>query len=411
MALDTLGLRSPFVTEDIAQAIEKQCVLRQGVDLNSGDVIYSITTGSLEGSHDSRISIKVEREKWEVPKVKTALAEWAVPGSEKGKVRTRSKNSAPPVRTPCEPFIYIEASVHKALAGHNVCGGPEGFRECAHWLIELVGDLLGVRLPDPDIWEVRRIDNADVFQMPSYEACEEYFRGLNAADYPRRSVTRYGNSGIYAQGSTTTLKFYHKGPEFQKHDRKRLVKMLSTEKLFELQELAHRTIRVEVEIKARKLESDFGHSPLVREVTDEYIHRVHDTEVQRFLKEGAKEMELVRDAQAVQRRLREVYDDRLAGLLFGTWYQMTTLGEDYVKKTYKRPTFYRQRKQLVDAAVSWHGTDVVLRKYSAIPEGFTPTRQDPRRNVAELIPVALKLAPIRNKLDFLKAGQPLRKAL
>lgn len=388
LALDTLGLRSPFLSEDVATAIENQCILRQGVDLNTGDVIYSITTGSLEGSHDSRISIKVEREIWQASEI-----------VDKQGIKKKSQ----PIRVPCEPYIYLEASVHKALVGHNVCGGPQGFIESAHWLIGLVGDLLGVQLPDPEIWMVRRIDTAEVFQMPSYEACEEYFRGLNSADYPRRSVTRYGTSGIYAQGSTSTLKFYHKGPEFQKHDRKRLVKILKTEKLFELIDLAHRTIRVEVEIKTRKLENDFGYSPLVREITEEYINRVYDTEVQRFLKEGAKELELVRDAQAVQRRLREVYDDRLAGLLFGTWYQLTTLGEDFVKKSYAKRTFYRQRKQLVDASISWHGTDVILREnHSAVPVGFSPTRSDPRRNVIELPEVRDKLAPIRSKLDFHK---------
>jgi len=380
MAIDTIGLRSPYIAEELAKAIENECVRRQGLDLKTGEILYQITTGSLEGSYDSRISIKVMREEW------------------------KAVHKAQPIKVECKPYLYVEGSVHKALLGHNVQGGPKSFIPSCRWMVSLVEDLIGGQpLPDADMWEVRRVDTAEVFLLPSFDLVQEWFRGTNTADYPRRSVTRYGLSGIYAQGSTSVLKFYHKGPEFQKHDRRRLVKFMDSEKIFNLQEIANRTIRVELEIKTRKLEYDFGHSPLVREVTEDYLNGLLDKEVQRFLKEGAVEMKLVRNAVDVEKRLFSTYKPQLAGTLLGTWFKLSTLGEDYVKKSMTKPTFYRQRKQLVDAGISWKGTDVVLKKESSELDDFVPIRTDPHCIVLEFPEVQKQLSKFNYQTKISKA--------
>lgn len=369
MAIDTVCLRSPYIGEDVAKSIENECMLRQGLDLKTGEVLYQITTGSLEGSYDSRISIKVMREEWK-----------AIP-------------KAQPIKVQCKPYLQVEGSVHKALLGHNVQGGPQHFIASCRYMVGLIEDLIGGQpLPNADLWQVRRVDTAEVFLLPSFDLVQEWFRGTNTADYPRRSVTRYGLSGIYAQGSTSVLKFYHKGPEFQKHDRKRLVKFMDSDKIFNLQEVANRTIRVELEIKPRKLEYDFGHSPLVWEVTEKYLNGLLDKEVKRFLKEGAIEMKLVRNAVDVEKRLFSSYKSQLAGTLLGTWFKLSTLGEDYVKKTYTKRTFYRQRKQLVDVGISWKGTDVVLKKESTVLDDFVPIRSDPRCSIVEFPEIEQKLS-------------------
>ena len=370
MAVDTVGIRSPYLSEEIAARFERVSVLREGTDLQTGDKLYCITTGHLSGSYDSRISFRVEREEWQQSKAGGTF------------------------KAPSPPFVYIEASVHKATLGHNVYGGPESFQPAVRWLIALVEELLGIELPMADAWMVDRVDWAEVYQLPSYEACEEWFRGLNAADYPRRKVHRYGLSGLYAAGRTTAVKFYHKGPEFHKHDRSRLKNALAAEEFLDLQLLANTLIRAEVELHTRKLQYDFGHRPLVAEITDEYLKRVHDQEVTRLLKDGAKEMETVRQALEVEKRLYSVYDARLAGVLLGTWYRLAAFGEDYIKKnkSIPRPTFYRHRKLLVDAGITWLGSDVVLKKSSLIPAGFVPVRSDSRRLQGQHPTVTQKLA-------------------
>jgi II/X family phage/plasmid replication protein len=351
LAIDTITLKSPYVSLDIANIIENECVKRQGINIKTGELLYEITTASLVGSYDNKISIKIENTEY----TKDGLV-------------------------PSEPYITLEASVHKALLGHNVYGGPENLHSACDYLIKLVESFIQVDLPNYKEWSISRVDVAEVYELPCFEAVQEWFKGLNAADYPRRSVTRYGLSGIYAQGSTTTLKFYHKGIEFTKHDKSRLKNIFKDDKLMSLQAYANRIVRCECEIKSRKLKYDFGHLPLVGEVSDQYINNVHDVEVRRFLKEGIKMMILVSNAHEVKERLYSMYKPALAGTLLGTWYQLTTLGEDSVKKSIPKRTYYRHVKQLKDAAVTWHCTDVILeKKHSLIPQGFSPVRSDERR--------------------------------
>jgi II/X family phage/plasmid replication protein len=354
MALDTITLKSPYLSDEIASVVFNECIARQGLDIKTGELLYQITTGSLIGSYDSKISIKIEHQEYK----DGALQE-------------------------TQPFLILEASVHKAMLGHNVFGGPEDFQKCCHYLVKLVEELIQVQLPVYNNWTAIRIDDSEVYELPSFEAVQEWFKGLNSTDFPRRSVTRYGLSGLYASGSTTTLKFYHKGVEFSKHDRARLKKVFDSDKLFNIQTVANKIIRCECEIKARKLKYDFGHLPLVEEVTNEYIRNVHDVEVRRFLKEGLKMMALVSNAHEVQSRLYNLYKSNLAGVLLGTWYQLTTLGEHTVKNKLPKNTYYRHLRQLKDAAVSWHCTDVILKEYSLIPQGFSPVRSDPRRIIVQ----------------------------
>lgn len=186
----------------------------------------------------------------------------------------------------------------------------------------------------------------------------------------------YGSDGFAAPGSTTCVKAYHKGVEFSKRDRKRLAKLVKLGQfhatdLNSLQFLANKILRVEVEIKKQKLLYDFGVEPLVHELSTDYLNKTYTSELFKLLRLGnQKQMETVREAAAVERRLNELYSSQLARNLYATWVNFSTLGEDHFKKSYPRRTFYRQRKQLIEANCSWHDTDVILRDHSLIPRGF-----------------------------------------
>lgn len=104
MAYDTVRLRSPYLDRAVVERIKHQCLLRSGMDCASGEILYELFTGDLLGSWDSRISVIPKNEEWVVNK--------------KGR----------PELVPCEPYILIEASVHKIVQGHNVYGGPTDFR-------------------------------------------------------------------------------------------------------------------------------------------------------------------------------------------------------------------------------------------------------------------------------------------
>jgi II/X family phage/plasmid replication protein len=383
MAVDTVKLRSPHLTESVATLIESRLITRTAIDRPTGAVLYEITTGSLEGSWDSRVSVKVSREEW---------------------VSTRRLSNPKQVDTvlrPCAPYVEIEGSVHKALMGHNVYGGPCDFLSSCRWFIADIALRLACDLPEADSWLVRRADWAEVYELP-YEAIERYVHGLNNAAFPRRKVTRYGDESIFCPGTTSTIKVYHKGPEFSKHDYRRLRSLMGSQQqeriLFNLQHRANELLRVETTVKARKLDDDFKHPPTVREMTEAYLVTVHDREVARLLREGAAIMKTVRTHHEVRDRLYEVYSSnpRLAGLLFGTWLQLAALGEKVTREKLVKTTFYRHRSQLQEAGVAWHGADVhVVAVATILPADFSPVRSDPRRVIGEDPKVIELLAPFR----------------
>ena len=375
MALDTVKLLSPIVGPQQADRIEQSCMRKLSVSIASGRFQYDITTGSVEGSWDDTVNVRVDRQ--------------AVPRRNKKGEIVGSEQGAK---------IVVEGSVHKALMGHNVYGGPTDPVAACRWLLSDLAGRLWVDLPNADLWTVAKVDIAEVYLLPSFAAVQEYVEGLNQAEFPRRpNLVRYSSESIMSPGTTTTVKVYHKGPEFYAHDRKRLRGVLDAGELEELQDRAHRSLRVEVSIKAKKLAADNkGDKPAVVQLTRDYLEGVHDRETARLLREASTDMETVRTHNEVSKRLQEMYSCELASRLFGTWLQLAALGEKTVKASMKDRTFYWQRQKLQAAGCSWHGADVLIRpQHSAIPAGFAPIRTNPLRVTAEDPFVVQQLLPFR----------------
>lgn len=358
--LDTVKLRSPDLPEDVALIVEQYCYRRSAVEISSGEVQYSITSGSLDGTFDSRVSVRVFRNEVDV-----------------------DGETFRPLE-PCAPYIVLEGSVHKAMLGHNVYGGPLDFVSAVRWFIWDLGWRLGVDLPQADLWQVRKVDWSEVFEFPSFDGVQEYVRGLNASAYPRRTVLRFGSESICAVGRNSTFKAYHKGPEFSKHDFKRLRDIIGVPEVQELQGYANKLLRVELSVKAKKLDEDFKGKPCIVDITRDYLERVHDAETGKILREGKSDMDTVRTHKEVRDRLHALYGRRLANTLFGTWLQLASMGESVTAQAMHRATFYRQRKQLEDASVSWLGADVkIVECESLIPKGFSVRRDSPFRLTTE----------------------------
>lgn len=387
MGIDTVKLRSPAIDEGTAEFLERQCVLRQGIDLASGEVLYEITAGELNGSWDSRIMFRVMRQ------------EWATVG---GRLDLY----------PCQPYILLEFSLHKFFYGQNVYGSVVGFRDRCALAINLIAELLesdADLFPRIDLWTVRRVDWAEMYRL-SPAAIAEFFRSISHAKFPRRGkkAAKYGTNAVYFPGKFTTLKLYHKGPEFKEHDHARMKRVLMAyamkqvadhkrmtrggalidssayswidRKLRALQRLADNRLRVETEIHADKLQHDFKGFPTVAQMTDDYMQGVHDAEVFKLLKEGKADMETVRTHDAVKARLDSVYGPRRANSLWAFWLQLATRGEDVTMQAFSKSQFYANRKSLVDAGVSWLASDVfILPQQTALPHDFKPLRADPRR--------------------------------
>lgn len=340
--IDTVKLRSPYLTAAAADMCELSLDRILRVNLGTGKQEYELTTGLLEGSWDNRISVRLEREDWVE--------------DHEGKKLTKTES---------EPYLVVEGSVHKALLGHNAFGGPVDVYASCRWFVALLGRLLGVDLPDGAEWQIRRIDIAHCYEL-GRQGVEEYLGSLCWASYPRRRVIKYGSHTVMAPGDMTTVKVYDKGTEYRKHDMARL-KGVDSQLAYDVAVIADGIVRVEVGIKARKL--DTQGSCLVGCVQDEWLEEVWALEVCKLVRE-CEGLEVLRESREVRSRLYEVYGSRLAKALFGTWMELAGFGEEETRSAANRASFYRHRKQLQAAGVSWIGSDVVVRK-AAIPSGFS----------------------------------------
>lgn len=378
---DTIGIKSPYISEKIARIIENECIKRSGLDLRTGEILYEITTQQLLGSYDSKVHIKIDRMEYETVKL--------------DKIHSlASGNKNIPVLKRCEPYIYVECSIHKLLLGHNCFGGPDNFNLCCKYIVTFLEKEFSISLPDYSEWKVKRVDVANCFDLGNPISVQEYFRGLNNANYPRRQVNKFGLSGLYASGSTTTLKFYHKGIEFRKHDLNRLKKFMDYCDIIKIEEKAMNILRVECEVKIRKLKNDFKKDDiLVGEISDNYLNCIYDIEVNRLLKEGNNKMKCVRDVRDVKNRLLVMYGNKLGNTILNTWFQLTTLGENIVKASMSKTTYYNHIKYLKNANVSWLNTDVIVMEKQYVPNDFFPLRKDERNllEVDKLVQEKLKL--------------------
>lgn len=376
MGLDTVRFKTPYMTRNIVDRIKAQGESYCRIRNETGECVWEITRANLLGSYESRIMVKPMYE--DCTKSRSGKPEWH----------------------PSEPYLVIECSVAKAFNGQNVYGVIDNLQDASEHLREMLQILLGTPLPPSRNWIVQRVDWAENFQLP-YQAVQEFFEGIYHVAFPRRKMQKYSNESIFVPGTTTTIKIYHKGPEFQRNDRKRLHYVLRSEyqrstpkkapadwaqrkaskHLAALQRLANNRLRAEVEIHAEKLDYDFGKKPRVHEVTTEYLQAVFDKEMGRLLREGQDGVQIVRTSLAVRDRLDAHYSQALAGLLHGFWLKLATHGEDDTKKRMSRPTFYRRRKQLVDVGVSWLATDnqLIERQGQMLPADFSPVRANARR--------------------------------
>jgi II/X family phage/plasmid replication protein len=392
--LDTVKLKSPILTEEQAGIIETYCQRVMSVRLEDNSVEWELTKAQLAGSYDHRISLRIERGEWRTvtPTKELRLQEF---------LRTGVRVAPQTIKVNAPPRLLVECSIHKAMCGHNLLGGPTDPRRAIYWFVRRLSNLLGISLPPSDDWEVERVDWAETYNLGYVEAVHQYIHALNSCSFPRReNVARFGRHGLNVPGSTTTVKIYSKEDEFKVHDLPRLsrwCKLRGKENyLMMLQYMSEGLLRVEVEVKGRKLDKDLGGKIgicYVRNLTAEYLRELHYTEVGKLIKEAKSDMEVVREDTEVKTRLVDTYGKRQGRALFGSWLELSTRGEDFLKADMCKSTYYLHLKLLADAGVSWHGTNVRLEN-TAIPVGFSPVRSDSRR-IGWLLPeVEYNCAPL-----------------
>ena len=359
--IDTLALRSPYLEEKDAQALEFQLFTRLGIINKTLEVQYEITTGQIRGSYEHTVALCLKRDQF-----------LALPPKEEKQPALVTKIATP-------PYITVEGSVHKALLGHNCFGGPRDPEASCRWFVDHLRKATGVNLPDASEWTVTRIDWAECFDMGSPEACEDFIRSMAMASYPRRGEpSRFKNETVFWKGSHTTEKVYWKGPEYRRHDFKRLCEHLGAKQAIMIRDMAQRIVRAETTIRAKKLKADFLEAPKPGQLTEAYLETVWAKNFGRIIREGKEDMQTVRDTIDVARRLHHVYAPALANSLYAMWLQLATLPGTEVRKIHPKSSYYRKLQQLRNAGISWHDTDIII-EGSTVPRDFLMTLDDRRR--------------------------------
>ena len=94
--IDTIRIKSPYISEDIANIIREKSIMRLGINLETNEEIYNITTKELKNTWENSIMIRVDEAK------------------------ELLNNSF---------YILAECSVHKLKLGHNIYDGFEDYHE------------------------------------------------------------------------------------------------------------------------------------------------------------------------------------------------------------------------------------------------------------------------------------------
>lgn len=363
--IDTVCFLTPKIPQLYIDIIQKKLKVYSCVDVFSGELIYEFSTGSVSGSYDSSINIKIN-----------------------------SDNT-----------LKVTCSIHKVVLGYNIAYGSDNLILLSNCLKKILQKSFELKLPDVLTWQLMQIDYTLTFNLQSQENVENYINSLKNVEYARREVKHYNNEGIQARGATTVVKFYNKQKEFIEHDYKKIKKVAGQEKADELIDLCQGLLRVEISLRSRKIKQiftrtvfrknrlklykqaikDFGlQSDYVQALYDtlnknevtlkdfniEKIIKIWESEVLKVLKD--RNCVLVNKDNLVLDKLKSNFSTRKVSSLYSFWTLLSTRGDEYVKSMYKKQTFYRLRKDLIELGISWKDTNIYIETDHKVIN-FTPS--------------------------------------
>lgn len=354
--IDTVCFLTPKIPEIYIRKIKLKLKLYECTDCDTGERLYSFSTGTIPGSYDSSINLKIN----------------------------------------LDNTIKITCSIHKIILGYNIAYGSDNLILLANCLKKILYKTLEVKLPDVMLWELIRIDYTLTFNLKTQENVESYINSLRmTASYARRETDGKDNQGIWLNGATTVIKFYNKQREFIKHDYKKIKQVAGIEKAENLIDLSQGLLRVEVSIFSRKIKQLFPKTIFRKALFKEYkkianeygmqhsfvqaykaqfkknkvtlrdfridkIIKLWESEVLKVVKDNGNKI-LVNKDNLVMQKLKENFSNRKVSSLYTFWTLLSTRGEVYVKTLYQKATFYRLRKDLIECGISWKDTNIYIK--------------------------------------------------
>lgn len=301
--------------------IKAKSIVKNSRNNFTGELLYEIINDHLEGSYDSRLSVRVGC------------------GS---KYHFVDKGY----------FIEIEGSYHKIVNGYNSHNGYCDLEFIAFNLIQMVELSYKIRLPDFDFWFLQRCDIAICYDLKNQENVKSYINSLSRCKYPRRNIKFFYDESLYLSGTTTTLKIYNKLLEFKKHDMK---KFISTQfDLINYTKDISGFIRFECEIKKKMLVKLYNKNHIrVLDINYNELKNVWRDEFMKLLNIIEKDLKIVKGREEVKKRLNELYKSTKASRLYNFYCAIQLNGLIDIKESMQYRTYYRNIKELKNAKIDF----------------------------------------------------------
>ena len=318
--IDTIKIYSE-IDRDTFDKIRLKSIVKNSTDYNTGELIYEIINDHLEGSYDSRLSVRVGCG------VKYNFVD-------KGY------------------YIEIEGSYHKIVNGYNSHNGYCDLEYISQNLIQMVELSYSLKLPNFECWFLQRADIAICYDLQNQDNVKSYLNSLSRCRYPRRNIKFFYDESLYLSGTTTTLKIYNKLLEFKKHDLKKFVNTS-----FDLQNYLDKIkgfIRFECEIKKKMLVKIYNKKHIrILDISYDVLKKIWSDEFMKLLNIIENDFEIVRGREEVKKRLNNIYKPVKASRLFNFYCALQLNGELDTRESMSIRTFQRNLKELKNARVDF----------------------------------------------------------
>jgi II/X family phage/plasmid replication protein len=314
--IDTLKLLIPVNDSALLQQMEGTLMRFQKKDLKTGEVEFEFFSTNLKlGSYQRNVAIKST-------------------SNPKG--------------------LFVECSFAKYAKGNNVeMIYPHDLMSIAEKLYTELCKHVGHTLPPISTWEVYRLDICYNWLFKNKDEAVYAIDFINRIDYPRKKKHVWDTSVMH-QGSAYVVKFYLKGPEFEKHDRKEIEKKDSN-RAYELKLWANNIVRFEVGLKHRYLCELYGLKKVyLTDIDSDY--QIEDT-LKHFL---SKVFYYINNKTTTSAEVRRILSENFSKTKAMRLYQfyMGYYFDEEIKAMYlhgglNRTTIYRYKKDLQRVGVGF----------------------------------------------------------
>lgn len=318
--IDTIKIYTE-INKRLYDKIQSMSIVKSSINNNTKEKLYEIINDHLEGSYDSRLSVRVGC------------------GS---KYRFVDLGY----------YIEIEGSYHKLVHGYNSHNGYYDLEFISKSLIDIVELTYNIKLPDFSLWYLQRVDIAICYDLKCQENVKSYINSLSRCNYPRRNAKFFYDESLYLSGTTTTLKIYNKLLEFKKHDFKKFID--KNFNLINYINMIQGFIRFECEIKKKLLKNIYNTNHInIEKVKYQDLRNIWSDEFMKVLQFIKNDLEVVRGREEVYNRLLEIYKHAKANLLYNFYCSIQLNGLKDVKLKMNSSTYYRNIKLLKEAKIDF----------------------------------------------------------